>query len=341
LVTEKLLIYPRFRSKMTFSSLQPSLSDIFFELQSPSDIDLNYHVTIVEGSNWHLADFEEFISKIYMEDMDRDRPLWRMYVINDMADKRHMLLTSINHALGTHPPHKHQSRSCNAPSLHSSQPLYPSRVWYRGVAPPQQHILRHAGDGITMVEVLLSLLDPKAAGLPTNGTNRQATALAPQPPPPLPPRRANPLAGVPLLTRAAAMADGLARGILGPLIPADPPSALKAADHRRVGPERRCATSERIPLAEVSPRCTGRRAARAAALHGLPRRTALAWRRAHGAKRGAWLRDRRARTARPRTSPPPTPPARHPSGPAPSPAALGGPGRIPAATAQCRPGGPC
>jgi hypothetical protein len=103
LVTEKLLIYPRFRSKMTFSSSQPSLFDIFFEEQSPSDVDLNYHVTMVEGSNWHLADIEEFISKIYMEDMVLDRPLWRMYIINDMADKRHMLLTSINHALGTQP----------------------------------------------------------------------------------------------------------------------------------------------------------------------------------------------------------------------------------------------
>jgi hypothetical protein len=103
LVTEKLLIYPRFRSKMTFSSSQPSLFDIFFEEKSPSDVDLNYHVTMVEGCNWRLTDLEEFLSKIYMEDMDLDRPLWRMYIINDMADKRHMLLTSINHALGTQP----------------------------------------------------------------------------------------------------------------------------------------------------------------------------------------------------------------------------------------------
>jgi hypothetical protein len=88
---------------MTFSASQPSLSDIFFKELSPSDIDLEYHVTVVEGSNWCLQDFQDFFSKIYKEDMDLDRPLWRMYVINDMADKRHMLLASINHALGSHP----------------------------------------------------------------------------------------------------------------------------------------------------------------------------------------------------------------------------------------------
>jgi hypothetical protein len=111
-----------------------------------------------------------------------------------------------------------------------------------------------------MVEVLFGLLDKKGASSITNGTNGKAAAarLLTPPSPPLPPRRANPLAHVPLLTRAAAMADGLARGFLGPLIPADPPSALKAANHRRVAPERRCATSERISLAEVPP-CTPRR----------------------------------------------------------------------------------
>jgi hypothetical protein len=89
-----------------------------------------------------------------------------------------------------------------------------------------------------MVEVLLRLLDPASP----------ADALIS---PSLPLRRAAPLVGVPILTRVMAAADGLARAVLGPLLPADPPSALKAADHRRVGIERRCATSERISLAEV------------------------------------------------------------------------------------------
>ena len=91
-----------------------------------------------------------------------------------------------------------------------------------------------AGDGITLVDVLFRLLD-------SNGKS----------PPPLPLRRDNPLASLPLSARVAAALGGTARGLLGPLLPADPPSALKATDHRQVGTARRCATTARIPLEEV------------------------------------------------------------------------------------------
>jgi hypothetical protein len=140
LVTEKLLIYPRFRSKMEFSPSQPSLFDIFFEEQSPSDIDLNYHVTMVKGSNWHSADLEDFISKMYMEDMDLDRPLWRMYIINNMADTRHVLLTSINHALGASMRSAPSlSRPASQPSSALRRPIPTSHAATRATrpAPPQ------------------------------------------------------------------------------------------------------------------------------------------------------------------------------------------------------------
>ena len=223
--------FSRFRSKMTFDSTKPSLLDIFLEEQPPEMIDFDYHVTAVQDSNWKLQDFEEFISKIYSESMDLERPLWRMYVINDMADKRHMLLASVNHAIGIacHILSRFLARGSRISSL--------SMFTLCG-----DHC---AGDGITLVDVLFRLLDSAAPNAP-------AGAPLPQPPPPPPPRRAKPLAGMPLSARASAALAGAARGLAGVLLPADPPSALKAVDHRRVGPARRCATSDCISLDEVS-----------------------------------------------------------------------------------------
>lgn len=91
----------RMRSKIVFSPTDRSFSDIYFEELPADSIDLNYHVsTIGESQSWTQKDLDSLVSKLYLEDMDFEKPLWRFFIINGMADGRHMLLVVVDHSIG-------------------------------------------------------------------------------------------------------------------------------------------------------------------------------------------------------------------------------------------------
>jgi hypothetical protein len=95
------LSFPRMRSKIKFSPTDRSFSDIFFQELPEDSIDFNYHVcSIGESHSWTQNDLDSLLSKLYMEDMDFEKPLWRFFVINNMADGRHTLLAVLDHSIG-------------------------------------------------------------------------------------------------------------------------------------------------------------------------------------------------------------------------------------------------
>lgn len=101
MVRERLLVFPRFRSKVVFDSSQRILSAISFQEIPLSKIDLEYHVQEAGGGKgWGARELDAFISQIYSQDMDHEKPLWQFYVINQMADGSDMLMAVIDHAIG-------------------------------------------------------------------------------------------------------------------------------------------------------------------------------------------------------------------------------------------------
>jgi hypothetical protein len=89
------------RSKIVFAPKERSFSDVFFQQLPIEAIDLDYHVCLLgETKPWNQCDLDDLMSKLYMEDMDFDKPLWRFFVINNMADGRHMLIAVVDHAIG-------------------------------------------------------------------------------------------------------------------------------------------------------------------------------------------------------------------------------------------------
>ena len=101
MIRDRLLVFPRFRSKVAFDSSQRFLSAISFQELPLGDIDLEYHVQEAgRGKSWGAPELDAFISQIYSQDMDHEKPLWQFYVINQMADGSDMLMAVIDHAIG-------------------------------------------------------------------------------------------------------------------------------------------------------------------------------------------------------------------------------------------------
>jgi hypothetical protein len=89
------------RSKIIFAPKERSFSDVFFQQLPMESIDLDYHVRLLGKSKpWSQCDLDDLMTKLYIEDMDFDKPLWRFFVINNMADGRHMLIAVVDHAIG-------------------------------------------------------------------------------------------------------------------------------------------------------------------------------------------------------------------------------------------------
>jgi diacylglycerol O-acyltransferase / wax synthase len=97
------------------------------------------------------------------------------------------------------------------------------------------------GDGVTMVEVLLGMLE--------NKNNEFRSKINP----------AESLAGevqtvsqnFSYTSKYAIILDGLIRGVIGTILPADPPNILKLKNHRHPGSQRCIATTGNISLDEV------------------------------------------------------------------------------------------
>ena len=101
LVQNRLFGFYRMRSKMIFSPKDKSFSDIYFQELPLEDIDLDYHVSSLgESHPWTQTDIDSLMSKMYMEDMDYTKPLWRFFVINGMADGRNLMIVVVDHSIG-------------------------------------------------------------------------------------------------------------------------------------------------------------------------------------------------------------------------------------------------
>ena len=86
----------RFRSKAVLDPAYPCYFD-----EIPLDgIDMEYHVQSKEARGWEEADIDIFMRDLYTIDMDPQKPLWVMYVLNDLADGRSCLVFVIDHAIG-------------------------------------------------------------------------------------------------------------------------------------------------------------------------------------------------------------------------------------------------
>lgn len=86
----------RFRSKAVLDSAYPS----YFDEISLENIDMSYHVQRKEAAGWDENDIDAFMQELYAVDMDTDKPLWVMYVLNSLADGRSCLVFVIDHAIG-------------------------------------------------------------------------------------------------------------------------------------------------------------------------------------------------------------------------------------------------
>jgi NRPS condensation-like uncharacterized protein len=195
LVETKLLTYPRFLSVLTHSRTKKILDDVEFKLLDK--VDMNYHVTVAgEGERWSQCQIDDFISMLYTANKDHSRPLWRFFVINNMADGRHMLLVDIDHSIG---------------------------------------------DGVTMVEVLLGMVEESQINH-ASGSTKTNDAILSKP-------KISTFSST--LVAGAIFLDGCIRGVIGTLLPADPPNLLKLPNHRNPGTQRCMATTGKIALQEI------------------------------------------------------------------------------------------
>jgi NRPS condensation-like uncharacterized protein len=198
LLETKLLTYHRFRSALTYNKAKPILDDVEFKLLDK--VDMSYHVTAAgEGEKWSQYQINDFVSKLYTENMDHSRPLWRFFVINHMADGRHMLLAVIDHSIG---------------------------------------------DGVTMVEVLLGMVEEDQ-----NDSTQAAVSIKPNDD--MSSSKQKNCSRFSTLISGAIFLDGCIRGVIGTLLPADPPNLLKLPNHRNPGTQKCMATTGTIPLQEV------------------------------------------------------------------------------------------
>lgn len=200
LLAERLLPqHSRFRSKAILRGV-----DVYFQEIPLESIDLEYHVQEVDARGWKQSNVDGFISDLYRDNMAVDMPLWKFYVLNNLASGKSCLIASINHCIG---------------------------------------------DGVAMVQVLMSILD------------RNMTSS-------LPPSKIQDLAGnkdnaisknspqsaqltLPVVDRVVTFIKGVLLAFTGSILPGDTPNPLKLKDPLSPGVERRCAFGEKISLSKV------------------------------------------------------------------------------------------
>lgn len=101
MIRERLLVFPRFRSKVVFDGSQKFLNAISFHELPLGNIDLEYHVQEAgAGERWGTPELDAFISQIYTQNMDYEKPLWQFYIISQMADGSDMLMAVFDHTIG-------------------------------------------------------------------------------------------------------------------------------------------------------------------------------------------------------------------------------------------------
>lgn len=136
LIKERLLVFPRFRSQVAFDSSKKFLSAISFQELPLDSIDLDYHVqTVGAGEKWAAPELNAFVSQLYAQNMQLDKPLWKFYLITKMADGNDLLMAVIDHAIAdgatlvqvcVRAP-SNMTRACPTPPL-CNDPSLPSPV---------------------------------------------------------------------------------------------------------------------------------------------------------------------------------------------------------------------
>ncbi len=95
-IAERLPNLPLFRWKLHD---MPLGIDQRYWVTTP-DLDLDYHVTGIKlRAPGGEKELERTVDRIMREHLDRDRPMWRMYVITGLADGRYCYLLKLTHGL--------------------------------------------------------------------------------------------------------------------------------------------------------------------------------------------------------------------------------------------------
>eukprot|EP00291_Cryptomonas_curvata_P007428 CAMPEP_0172194746 /NCGR_PEP_ID=MMETSP1050-20130122/25778_1 /TAXON_ID=233186 /ORGANISM="Cryptomonas curvata, Strain CCAP979/52" /LENGTH=191 /DNA_ID=CAMNT_0012870641 /DNA_START=195 /DNA_END=766 /DNA_ORIENTATION=- len=113
LLLERLHRFDRFRCRV---SVQKNAS---FAFQQVRELSRNYHLVLEPSKDWTHDDVNQYLSNLYQENKDLERPLWKVHVLNGLAGGLHGVVINVDHSLG---------------------------------------------DGASMVEVLLTLMDPSGPG---------------------------------------------------------------------------------------------------------------------------------------------------------------------------------
>ena len=97
LVTERLCSIPKMRCKLV-------LADRFYKSsyweETEMDMDYHFRVAFEDRDDVTSDDIHNFMSNLYQDHLDLDKPLWCVIFIPCMADGRSALVFNINHAIG-------------------------------------------------------------------------------------------------------------------------------------------------------------------------------------------------------------------------------------------------
>ena len=77
LLRERLVLeFPRFRSV----GVKGDQGIILFEELDIANIDMNYHVQVVDAKGWDQEDIDDLLTEQYKQNKDIDKPLWVFYI---------------------------------------------------------------------------------------------------------------------------------------------------------------------------------------------------------------------------------------------------------------------
>jgi len=98
---ERVAAIPRFRSIVVNTAECGQRPILNFREVSEAEVEHMMPCIVQEKSGIKTQeDVNRFVSKLYEDEMAIDLPLWRAFVVNNLADGRSLLVLNINHALG-------------------------------------------------------------------------------------------------------------------------------------------------------------------------------------------------------------------------------------------------
>jgi diacylglycerol O-acyltransferase / wax synthase len=95
-VKERLHLIPRFRQRVTPTPLRLTNP----EWTDDPDFDLRWHVRhSALPQPGSMAQLRDYVGRVMSEPLDFERPLWQLYLINELQDGRHAIVSKTHHAL--------------------------------------------------------------------------------------------------------------------------------------------------------------------------------------------------------------------------------------------------